>query len=215
MNKKYIQRCSLYLLGLIFIVSGMAKTFNIEGFAVEIAQFADYYLANWMVRWRTLCAILVCVAEVTVGCLAFRRKHALFVSAVMFVFLSFFLVLTGLNYFYPPAGGGVESCGCFGELIHFTPQSSFYKSLLLWGISIYPFIYSILSKQKSSIVALLFDKYAFGAIGLSLSASLLSLFLLHKTSVTLYSITYVFLLLTFFALLCICCRHEAKNKARL
>ena len=32
--------------------------------------------------------------------------------------------------------GSIESCGCFGELIHFSPLASFAKSVVLWMMAI-------------------------------------------------------------------------------
>ena len=50
--------------------------------------------------------------------------------------LSLFVYLTGVNLFFPTVIGSIESCGCFGELIHFTPLSSFIKSVILLLIAI-------------------------------------------------------------------------------
>ena len=58
-------------------------------------------------------------------------------SAFAFVaILSFFVFLTGVNLFFPTVIGSIEACGCFGELIHFTPLSSFIKSVILLVIAI-------------------------------------------------------------------------------
>ena len=45
--------------------------------------------------------------------------------------LLFFVYLTGVNLFFPTIIGSIETCGCFGELVHFTPVSSFVKSVVL------------------------------------------------------------------------------------
>ena len=45
--------------------------------------------------------------------------------------LIFFVYLTGTNLFLPTMMGSIETCGCFGELVHFTPVSSFVKSAVL------------------------------------------------------------------------------------
>jgi hypothetical protein len=48
--------------------------------------------------------------------------------------LGFFTYITYINY--TDLYGGIESCGCFGELIHFTPASSFYKNIALFILSL-------------------------------------------------------------------------------
>ena len=32
--------------------------------------------------------------------------------------------------------GSIESCGCFGELVHFSPLGAFIKSLVLFVVSL-------------------------------------------------------------------------------
>ena len=51
---------------------------------------------------------------------------------VFFVLLTFFTWLTAVNYFAPSLFGSIESCGCFGDLIHFSPLASFIKSAVMW-----------------------------------------------------------------------------------
>ena len=48
--------------------------------------------------------------------------------------MGFFTYITYINY--TDLYGGIESCGCFGELIHFTPASSFYKNIALFILSL-------------------------------------------------------------------------------
>lgn len=135
---KRISNTCIILLGCTFIVSGFSKIINVDAFASEIAQYAEYYLSNEIIRWRTYAAICVCILEIIMGILAvFRRSKIIITITSIFFFaaMCFFLYLTGMNYFNPPIEGSIESCGCFGELIHFTAQTSFYKSLFLWVVS--------------------------------------------------------------------------------
>lgn len=121
-----------YGLGLIFILSGLAKIFSLDSFAVEIAQYAESYIGQWAVANRFLVALCVCFSEIAVGVLAFCGKYMKIASFLMLFALSFFLYLTGMNYFFPPVTGSIEACGCFGEIIHFSPIASFFKSIILW-----------------------------------------------------------------------------------
>ena len=78
----------------------------------------------------------VLASELLVGVLALWGKLVRWVSLVMVVMLRFFVWLTGVNLFFPTVFGSVESCGCFGELVHFTPLTSFVKSMVLWVLAI-------------------------------------------------------------------------------
>lgn len=61
-------------------------------------------------------------------------EHPFFGDAHIFVWL------TGVNLFFPTIFGSVESCGCFGELVHFTPVGSFVKSMVLWMLALVLFV---------------------------------------------------------------------------
>ena len=119
------------ILGIIFLLSGIAKAFNIGSFAYEVRMYADAYLWDGLAYWATPIAVLVCSAEIFFGLLALRQDYSRVCSVVFFVLLTFFTWLTAVNYFAPSLFGSIESCGCFGELIHFSPLASFVKSVIL------------------------------------------------------------------------------------
>ena len=57
--------------------------------------------------------------------------------------MTFFIYLTGVNYLSPTLLGSIESCGCFGELIHFSAKGSFIKTIVLWIIAFITFVSNI------------------------------------------------------------------------
>lgn len=63
----------------------------------------------------------------------------------------FFLCLTGENYFLPTMLGRIESCGCLGELIHFSAKGLFIQILVLCIISFATFCLVIKGKQPLRI----------------------------------------------------------------
>ena len=130
---KQITLCRI--LGTIFILSGIAKAFNVNSFAYEVRLYADAYFWDGLAYWATPIAVLVCSAEIFFGLLAQRRVYSRVCSVVFFVLLTFFTWLTAVNYFAPSLFGSIESCGCFGELIHFSPLASFIKSAVMWIVA--------------------------------------------------------------------------------
>ena len=80
--------------------------------------------------------MVICAIETITGLLALRKKYEPIVAVIFLGMMSFFVWLTGINLFSPSLMGSIESCGCFGELIHFSPLSSFVKSVVLWGMAI-------------------------------------------------------------------------------
>lgn len=125
-----------YCLGSVFILSAVTKAVGLPVFADEMRLYLDIYFGGWLRDSSLFLAGMVCLVELLIGiaCLvpALRRQA----NVAAFLALTFFVWLTGDNYFNPSPLGRIESCGCFGELIHFTPLASFIKSLVLWVIAL-------------------------------------------------------------------------------
>ena len=135
------------VLGMVFVASSLLKVVSIRTFAMETGEYIDLYMPQWMHGWNMPCAIGVCAAELLVGLLAFWRKQVRWMSSLSLVMLTFFVWLTGVNLFFPTVFGSVESCGCFGELVHFTPVSSFVKSVVLWLLALVLFVVVTLDQR--------------------------------------------------------------------
>lgn len=139
------------ILGGVLILSAILKFVSIDSFAQEVQLYIDLYLLNFLHEWTRYIAITVCVSELAIGILTLTRLYEKFISLVLVVVFSFFLYLTSLNAFFPSKYyGSIESCGCFGELIHFTPVESFYKSVVLWSLSVIVLV--MINKRKDVVI---------------------------------------------------------------
>lgn len=139
-HKETLVRVLTVVLGVTFVVSCLLKVISIRTFAMEVGEYMDLYMPKWLHGWNMPCAIGVCASELLVGVLAFWKKHVRWMSILSLVMLTFFVWLTGVNLFFPTMFGSVESCGCFGELVHFTPVGSFVKSMVLWVLALVLFV---------------------------------------------------------------------------
>lgn len=119
------------LLGLVFVLSGVTKCINIYSFAQEVREYLVLYFNDFLGNHSLFLAIVVCTIEITIGFWGLMREYGIVFSVMSFGLMSFFTILAGINYLFPSIIGSVESCGCFGELIHFTPLTSFLKSAFL------------------------------------------------------------------------------------
>lgn len=143
-----MKRIISYILSVCFLLSGTLKLVSLRSFEQEVQLYGDAYIGDWVHSFSFEIAILVCVVEIVAAIMALLRQYS-FVSAIAFVaMLSFFVYLTGVNLFSPTIVGSIETCGCFGELIHFTPLSSFVKSVILFLIAVANLY--IVSKQDFS-----------------------------------------------------------------
>ena len=91
--------------------------------------------------------------------------------------------------------GGIESCGCFGELIHLTASETFFKNIVLLIMIMALLTYHILTRKESNYKL----KQCIGNIGLyattivSLILPVYSYLMIDLMTNTLYIIVYVIL----------------------
>ena len=160
MSKKINERISAVLrimLGVCFILSGIMKAVNVYSFAQEIRLYLEAYIDSFCVQWTVEIAVVICAIETIAGLLAFRKKFAPIVVAIFLGMMSFFVWLTGINLFCPSLMGSIESCGCFGELVHFSPLTSFIKSVVLWGMSVCCLMLGVRYWRKMSLKNIFMD----------------------------------------------------------
>lgn len=119
------------VLSVTFMASSLMKAVNIRAFANETLLYSETYLSSTLSPYSTEIACAVCSAELMLAMLFLRQRCILFASCLSFAMLSFFVVLTGLNVFFPTSFGRIESCGCFGEMLHISPLEAFVKSVVL------------------------------------------------------------------------------------
>lgn len=129
--KEKIRTTLRITLGVCFIISGVMKAINVYSFAQEIRLYIEAYMDFYFVQWTVEIAVVICSIEIITGLLALRKKYEPIVNVIFLWMMFFFVWLTGINLFYPSLMGSIESCGCFGELVHFSPFASFVKSIVL------------------------------------------------------------------------------------
>lgn len=124
------------LFGWIFIASALSKAYAFRAFVIETRLYLEAYFPTVFIGHERFLAAFTCIIELIMGLCAVTGVKRKKLSILYGVVLLFFVWLTGINLFFPSLMGSIESCGCFGELVHFTPESSFLKSVLLWFVSI-------------------------------------------------------------------------------
>jgi uncharacterized membrane protein YphA (DoxX/SURF4 family) len=135
--KKVILWLLRFIVGLLFIFSGLIKANDPVGFAIKLEEyfelFADagsifsFFNNEWLLNSTVALASAICVLEVALGvCLIIGQwKHL--VAWLLLLMMLFFTWLTG----YSAVTGKVTDCGCFGDAIPLTPWQSFYKDIVL------------------------------------------------------------------------------------
>ena len=171
------------LLGLLFVVSAVAKVLDIDPFEMYVFSFGFLPLAAVGI------AVRLCIAaELALGIIiiaGWLPRLTRLLTLLMLLFYCLFLCYAALV-------GRMESCQCFGQLVHLDPVQSLLKNalLILWTLAAYhgvhggPFfgskLHTILSLAVAVVVtALLFivsvpDSWMFGQSGNRYNAAVLA-----------------------------------------
>jgi len=123
---KFIQNISRLLIGLLFIFSGFVKAIDPLG---STYKFTDYFVAfniEWLSPAALFLAVVLSSIEFVIGFAILNNVYTRISSVLMFIFMSFFTLLT----FYLALANPVTDCGCFGDAIKLTNWQTFYKNLV-------------------------------------------------------------------------------------
>lgn len=113
------------VVGLVFIVSAIAKLFPIEPFEVV---FVDLGLSNWLLA--PFVARSVIVFELFLGlCIVFNQW---FKNYIYYLAQSSLILFSGYLIFLLITEGSNVDCGCFGSLLSISPLLSIAKNVLLF-----------------------------------------------------------------------------------
>lgn len=128
-----LAQISRFLVGGIFIFSGLVKVNDPVGTAIKFEEYFEVFAADfapfftYLVPAALVASVIFSVLEVVLGVavlLNYRMKLTLWVLLGLIVFFTF---LT----FYSAYFNKVTDCGCFGDAIKLTPWQSFTKDIVL------------------------------------------------------------------------------------
>ena len=137
-----LTRVCWFLLGALFIFSGLIKLNDPVGTAYKFEEYFEVFAASlpalggfflWFKGIARTLSIVMSSAEVILGAALLLRWYLRTTLWVLLGLLVFFTFLT----FYSAAFNKVTDCGCFGDFIKLKPWTSFFKDLFLlalWGV---------------------------------------------------------------------------------
>lgn len=188
-----------------FMISSLSKAVNMHSFISETRLYTEAYMPVTFSPFYKEAAIVVCSCELLIALLLLHSRYAVAAAWMAFGTLTFFVYLTGVNLFMPTMFGSIESCGCFGELIHFSPLASFIKSLTLWGMCGWLLVLHTRQGETACREKKTGSNYLFISLAISLLPPAYSLVLLKKTDEGLYIWGYMILCMAIatYALSCV------------
>ena len=146
MSKRKNCNFTVCILGLTFILSSIFKWIGLKTFALTVNEFCAFLGFDALYGHGMALAIIICSAELLLGIAAFFPRLRDFVAWVYLIVMGYFTYITYLNLV--SLYGQIESCGCFGEVIHLTPSESFYKNVILLTLTILACVLSVFNKKK-------------------------------------------------------------------
>ena len=122
-----------FLVGGLFIFSGMIKVNDPVGTAIKMEEYFEIFsldiagFFHYLVPFALPISIFLVVVEVVLGvALLFNYKQNTTLKSLLAIIV-FFTALTG----YSAITNSVTDCGCFGDAIKLTPWESFIKDIVL------------------------------------------------------------------------------------
>ncbi len=134
-----------YLLGLLFLVSGVAKLFPVESFELTLVsqKIVGWELAPYLSR----CVIAF---ELFLGFSFFQEN---FIKKFSLPASFLLLLIFNVHLIYSIAiGSSYDNCGCFGELLPMTSLEALIKNIFLMGIIVY--LFTLIKEERKETLAI-------------------------------------------------------------
>ena len=114
--------------GLLFIFSGLIKANDPLGLSYKMQEFFEVWGMIYFNDYTLALSLVMNTLEIVAGIallIKFPYKQMVWLLLGLIVFFTF---LTGYALF----SGKIKTCGCFGDCIPLTPQTSFIKDIILF-----------------------------------------------------------------------------------
>lgn len=122
-----------FIVGGLFIFSGLIKINDPVGTAIKLEEYFDVFsndIASFLYIFKDIAlplAVFLVVAEVVLGIMLIMGVRLRITVWALSLMILFFTFLT----FYSAYFNKVTDCGCFGDAIKLTPWESFAKDVIL------------------------------------------------------------------------------------
>lgn len=126
---KVITDISRYIVGLLFIFSGLVKAVDPIGFSYKLTEYFEEFGMHWefVLNMALPLAIFLVILEIVLGVAVMTGYKIRLTAWALLLLILFFTALTFASAQYEI----VKSCGCFGDAIPLDAWQSFYKDCVL------------------------------------------------------------------------------------
>lgn len=127
---KYIVSIIRFLVGLLFIFSGLVKANDPLGLSYKMQEFFELWGWGSLNDLTLALSIAMITFEIVAGVALWVGWRFKWISWLLLLLIVFFTFLTGYAYL----SGKFKNCGCFGDCLPISPLTSFVKDLVLLGL---------------------------------------------------------------------------------
>lgn len=159
---KYIISISRFIVGVLFIFSGLIKANDPLGLSYKMQEFFEVWGWHGLNDFTLAMSVLMIAFEIIAGVAVLVGWKMNLFSWLLLLLTVFFTFLTGYALF----SGKVRECGCFGDCIPLSAQQSFIKDLILLALILLIFanrhkITNAISNRASIIILALTTIFSF------------------------------------------------------
>ncbi|MBS1974630.1 MAG: DoxX family protein, partial [Bacteroidetes bacterium] len=126
---------SRFLVGLLFIFSGLIKANDPLGLSYKMQEFFEVWNFHLLDNFTLAFSVIMIVFEIIAGVAILLGWRMRLFSWLLLLLIIFFTFLTGYAYLT----GKVKECGCFGNCIPLTAGESFTKDVVLLALILFLF----------------------------------------------------------------------------
>lgn len=134
-----------WVIGLLFIFSGLVKANDPLGLSYKIQEFFEVWGWHGLHDYTLSLAMVLNVFEIVAGVAVIVGYQKKLVNWLLLLLIIAFTFLTGYALF----SGKIKTCGCFGDCIPLTSDQSFIKDLTLLAMIVFLIIAS--GKNNKSV----------------------------------------------------------------
>lgn len=129
---KYLVHLCRFLVGGLFIFSGLIKLNDPLGFSYKLQEYFSPDVLNIpsLESYALAISVFVVVLEVVLGVFLLLGYKSRFTVWSLFAMIVFFTFLTFYAWYFDK----VKDCGCFGDFLKLKPVESFNKDLILLAL---------------------------------------------------------------------------------
>lgn len=124
---KILVNISRWLVGLLFIFSGLIKANDPLGLSYKMQEFFEAWHLPFLNSISLGSSIIMNILEIVAGIAIIIGYQSKFFTRLLLLLIVFFTFLTSYVLF----SGKITACGCFGDCVPLTPIQTFTKDIIL------------------------------------------------------------------------------------